>query len=752
MLQAIWNKVSDVDFRFSDAWTRAFCVLLCVYGFVIVITLFDYGITSDEHGHVLYGEAIMDWYGSGFQDRTLFESKNTWLYGGLFDLGTALASRLLPLDTYDARHFCNAIVGLLGLVAAFRIGVLLGGTRAGFLAALFLVLMPRYYGHAFNNPKDIPVAVSYLWGVYYVLRCVVAYPALSRGLIVKTGLVIGAALSIRVGGLLLVFYLGAFLFLCWLRSNQRTGASFVLLVKWVLATSAIAYGMTLVFWPYLQVHPIAEFWEAVQMFGAFPEVHFTFFEGIYVGSNEIPWYYAPKWLLLTLPEYVLIGVLLTVGIALVKRRFKMSYLVLLVCALFPIVYAVVKQMPLYDGIRHLLFVMPPLAVISALGMNYLLRMRKEIVWVTVGGMCVCVLFGVRNLVVLHPNQYVYFNHLFAGGVAEAAYQYETDYWENSYPQGVAWVASQPSSDKRRIRAHYEPIKKTLDPNVFEWISLAEGADYFLVITRYDRHKLIPGEVLHTVQADGAPLLYVIRPDTCYTSDPFFYQSPYKYAYFGEFYSGLGDVKRAKKTYEMAIEMRVDTLVTKRRMWDYYRALGGLYLDAGEIDNARSMALQALRVVPQKAEAWYLLAQVLIESGDYGSAQDAIVEALNLYSNNETYVAAYIHIGVALHQSGHYKKALSVYGWVLQRYPDRVDMLINAGIAHFSLSEYTQAINFFERAIVLAPEDLEIHLGLAQSYANIGNIEKALGICQKALAIHPNHADISFIKNQLLSQK
>ncbi|MBT3603485.1 MAG: tetratricopeptide repeat protein, partial [Candidatus Latescibacteria bacterium] len=338
--------------------------------------------------------------------------------------------------------------------------------------------------------------------------------------------------------------------------------------------------------------------------------------------------------------------------------------------------------------------------------------------------------------------------LFAGGVAEAAYQYETDYWENSYPQGVAWVASQPSSDKRRIRAHYEPIKKTLDPNVFEWISLAEGADYFLVITRYDRHKLIPGEVLHTVQADGAPLLYVIRPDTCYTSDPFFYQSPYKYAYFGEFYSGLGDVKRAKKTYEMAIEMRVDTLVTKRRMWDYYRALGGLYLHAGEVDNARNVAQQALRVVPQKEEAWYLLAQVLIESGDYGSAQEAIEEALVLHPHDETYMATYIHIGVAFQQKNENIKALTIYEWVLAKKPNRVDILVNAGIACFSLGQYANAIVFFEKAFVISPRDLEIYLGLAQSYANVGDIKKAVVICKKALSIDPEHDDFLLIKQQL----
>ena len=748
MLESVKQKLSQANFDTSNVWTRAFGVLLFVYFFVIAATVFDYGITSDEPGHVAYGEAIIKWYTSGFQDQAVFESKNTWFYGGLFDLTVAVVSKILPLNVYDARHFCNALVGLLGLLAAYQIGAILGGARAGLLAALFVVLMPRYYGHAFNNPKDIPVAVTYLWGIYYVMQCVMVYPSLTRRLMVKTGVAIGLALSVRVGGLLLVFYLGLFLLLMWYRSQERSWPAFLEVIKSGFLSGAIAYCVTLLFWPYLQIHPITGFWDALTLFGAFPEIHFTFFEGVYIGSNQTPWYYAPKWLLLTLPEYVLVGVLLTVGIALVTRRFEMPYAVLLFGAFFPIVYAVAKQMPLYDGIRHLLFVMPPLAVIAALGVHYLLGERKIIAWVT--GVCfgVLVFWGIRNLIVLHPNQYVYFNHIFAGGVAEASRRYDTDYWENSYQQGIAWVQAQPSKEKRRVRTHYEHTQFTLNTDLFEWVHLAEDADYYLAITRYDRHKLIPGEILHTVKADGAPLLYVIRPDTSFAKDPFFYYAPYKYAYFGEFYEGLGDVPRAKKAYEMAIEMRVDTLVTPHRMWGYYRALSVLHLNTGEIDRARDVAQQAVHFDSKQAEGWYLLAQILTARGDYGPAQNAILEALALDPNQETYLAAYINIGAALQQQGENQKALSIYDWVLAKYPNRVNVLMNAGIAHFALAQYQKAIVFFERAIKLTPNDVELYLGLAQSYARIDNIQKALKICDQALKLDFDDPELLLLKQQL----
>ena len=71
---------------------------------------------------------------------------------------------------------------------------------------------PRYYGHTFNNPKDIPFAVAYLWGIDYSIRLLKAYPVFSKSLCIKTGLAIGTALAVRVGGLLLIFYLCLFLF------------------------------------------------------------------------------------------------------------------------------------------------------------------------------------------------------------------------------------------------------------------------------------------------------------------------------------------------------------------------------------------------------------------------------------------------------------------------------------------------------------------------------------------------------------
>ena len=53
-------------------------------------------------------------------------------------MAAAAINRLSPFGTYETRHLLNGLVGVLGLVGAWKLGRALGGPRAGFIAALFL--------------------------------------------------------------------------------------------------------------------------------------------------------------------------------------------------------------------------------------------------------------------------------------------------------------------------------------------------------------------------------------------------------------------------------------------------------------------------------------------------------------------------------------------------------------------------------------------------------------------------------------
>src|SRR5205085_12294833 len=104
--------------------------------------------------------------------------------------------------------------GLVGLAGCWKLGRVLGGARTAFIALLFLLLTPNYYGQMFNNPKDIPFAVGGIWASYYIVRILPTLPRPPLRLLVKLGLAIGLAMGVRDGGLLFLCYLVLLLSLC----------------------------------------------------------------------------------------------------------------------------------------------------------------------------------------------------------------------------------------------------------------------------------------------------------------------------------------------------------------------------------------------------------------------------------------------------------------------------------------------------------------------------------------------------------
>ncbi len=209
----------------QDTSKTLFYALIALYGILILSTFHQYGITIDEPPQVAYGQAVFDWY-FGQDKADDFFRKITQidleLYGVLFNLVAYCASKLLPFDLYDTHHLINAIAGLLGVVAVYKIGTTLGTSSTGLLAAILLLLIPRYYGHAFNNPKDIPFAICYAWSLYHLIRGLSEIPHLSWKRIIFTGLSIGLTLSTRIGGLILFGYLGLFWTLTYFLDVMRT--------------------------------------------------------------------------------------------------------------------------------------------------------------------------------------------------------------------------------------------------------------------------------------------------------------------------------------------------------------------------------------------------------------------------------------------------------------------------------------------------------------------------------------------------
>ena len=105
--------------------------------------------------------------------------------------------------------------------------------------------------------------------------------------------------------------------------------------------------------------------------------------------------------------------------------------------MFPVSYAIAIKAVLFDGMRHFIFVLPSIAVAAALIADRALTRLSDLPY-RAPIYAALALYGaahVGTMVMLHPDQYVYYN-AFVGGVDGAQRKFKLDYWAYSYAEAV----------------------------------------------------------------------------------------------------------------------------------------------------------------------------------------------------------------------------------------------------------------------------------------------------------------------------
>jgi hypothetical protein len=516
-------------------WDRLAGVALALAALLVLFTFTDYGVTWDEDVHNWYGILALNYYLSLFADQRALHWLNLYNYGAAFDMMAAALNRFSPLGVYETRHLLNGFIGILGLAGCWKLGRALGGPRAGFFALIFLLLTPNYYGQMFNNPKDIPFAVGGVWATYYMVRILPALPRPKLRLLVKMGLAIGLALGVRAGGLLFLCYLGLLLVLSagWQAAMARRlsvvfAAGWTSLWRVLLPVAAIGFAVMLVFWPWGQHDPIGNPLRALAFFSHETFPFNTLFDGRFVPASDLPWEYLPTYILLALPELVLVlliaaPVLVAIGLTRPgfgwRREAVLGFFLLAFTIVFPVVYAIAIKAVLFDGMRHFIFVLPSIAVAAGLTMDRAARLLSEVpyrqaIYAALG------LYGVAHvatMVLLHPDQYVYYN-AFVGGVDGAQRKFKIDYWANSYAEAVHGLETYL---QKEYGAEFEEREFTVAvcgppvsaayyfPGNFRFVHRRDQADFFIAFTKDNCDRALPGREIYRVERMGALLSVVL---------------------------------------------------------------------------------------------------------------------------------------------------------------------------------------------------------------------------------------------------
>jgi len=191
---------------------------------------------------------------------------------------------------------------------------------------------------------------------------------------------------------------------------------------------------------------------------------------------------------------------------------------LLLSVLVPIGIVLLTRPALYNGTRHFTFLLPSLAVFSALGLDrFFARLGNHPRLLLAHAVLLVVLAvdAAALLVRLHPYEYVAYNRI-SGGLPAAYGRWELDYWSDGLREAArklsAFVEKEDARDPEQrylVAICAEPIQGMhfLDRRFAatrDWPT----ADFFLASTSTRCDRALEGDVIIQVERDGVPLVVV----------------------------------------------------------------------------------------------------------------------------------------------------------------------------------------------------------------------------------------------------
>jgi len=517
----------------SDCYGLLTGGLLLVLAVAALFTFRDYAISNDEGVQHHYGELIIAYYRTGFAARDLFTFQNLYLYGGLFDIIAVALAHVRSVDPHDLRHILCAMTGIGGIAASAATARLIAGPRAGLITAVTLALCGAWYGAMFNHTKDIPFAAAMMGATLFLVRNARALPSPRRSDVAAFGLLAGAALGERSLGLLLFVYLALaiILYLPW-RDGGRACAR--LAVRSALRTFpalALAYIVMILAWPWAALSPL----NPIRGLFALSEFHYsirTIFAGQTYQMANVPRIYVPCYVLIRVPLITLAGASLAV-ISLFLRPFEQDgkqrwrdIAIILLAVIVPLASEVAFHGPAFTGMRHFLFVLPPIATLAGVGFSQLLdavesQGRRLASGAAVALISACFLWEGALLVRLHPYENLSYNAL-VGGLEGAFRGYDMDYWFNSMPEAIHRLEAYLRTDKPLDET--QPLKiysvavcgerLTFDRTVtlpqlqWDFRPAWEDSEFFIATTHMNCDRDLDGEIFGTVERFGVPIAYV----------------------------------------------------------------------------------------------------------------------------------------------------------------------------------------------------------------------------------------------------
>jgi tetratricopeptide (TPR) repeat protein len=134
----------------------------------------------------------------------------------------------------------------------------------------------------------------------------------------------------------------------------------------------------------------------------------------------------------------------------------------------------------------------------------------------------------------------------------------------------------------------------------------------------------------------------------------------------------------------------------------------------------------LRLMPERAQAWTLVASLLGQTQHPEKASRVLQNLLAAHGDQENADALHAQSQFAA-RSGNRERALAISELALAVEPERLEFIIWAGRLSLSLQLSDKALDYFRQASELAPEDHDLALAYADLLARDGNTDEVRAV-------------------------
>ncbi len=277
--------------------------------------------------------------------------------------------------------------------------------------------------------------------------------------------------------------------------------------------AVVALIATYLSWPYLWMNPALRFFQSLQEMSLYPWLGGVIFNGSQYQSTDLPISYLPTLLAIQLTEPVWLLSVFGWVVSIQNKEKKRSFVeAAFLWFVIPLLAFIFMRVALYDNFRQILFILPPIFLMSGVAFEAIKNVKWQAVLIVVS-----LLPGMIGMITLHPYEYIYYNQ-FVGGVNGAKDRFEMDYWAISYREAAEYVNSVASPNVDvwvEGPAQLFSLFAREDLKIYSSGELdrAENYEYVVTFTRYNFDETVypDAEILHRIERDGAVLTVIKKP-------------------------------------------------------------------------------------------------------------------------------------------------------------------------------------------------------------------------------------------------